>query len=63
MVAKSRAVKISALQYDQIHSLSEKTGHKMGFHLGRAISNYLNDEAPVWLQKVEEVEKAARRRR
>lgn len=55
---ESQSVKISKTQYDKLVALSAKTGHgKIGFHLGRAIDNYLTDEAPVWLQKVAEITK------
>lgn len=54
-------VRIGKSQYDRLKDLCAKTGHKLGFHVDRAINNYLHDEAPVWLQKVAEVDKALKR--
>jgi len=53
-----KSIHIGKGQYEKLKALCEKTGHKIGFHLERAINNYLSDEAPVWVQKVAEVEKA-----
>lgn len=52
-----KSIHIGKSQYERLKALCEKTGHKIGFHLERAINNYLSDEAPVWLQKVAEVER------
>ena len=52
-----KSIHIEKSLYDSLKALCEKTGHKIGFHLERAINNYMSDEAPVWMQKVAEVER------
>lgn len=56
------SVKIEKSQYQMIQELSEKTGHQVGFHLARAIANYLSDEGPEWLRAVAGVQASRRKK-
>lgn len=56
MGQQGKAVKIDSDDYDAIKDLCEVTGHKIGFHIKRAISNYLNDEGPVWRDAAEKMQ-------
>lgn len=55
-----RSVKVDADLYQQIKQLCDTTGHKIGFHMDRALKNYLSDEAPVWRKAAQETRKLHR---
>lgn len=57
MSTSFRSVKIASSQYERLKSLSDLTGHSIGFHLNESLKNYMTDVAPVWEQAAKDVRK------
>jgi len=56
-MAKRVSVGILASHHQQLADIGNKTGHKLAPLVDKAIANWLETEAPVWLRAAEQLTK------